>query len=569
MAKEEETKQGMQLLVEALNKEGVDVIFGYPGGAVLDLYDQFFKNGTNHVLSRHEQGAGHMADGYARASGKTGVSVVTSGPGATNIVTAVATAQMDSVPMVVISGQVAQVGIGKDAFQETDVIGVMTPITKYCVQVRDARDIPRIVKEAFYIANSGRKGVVVVDIPKNVGQQMVPVDEVNTETYLPGYHPEKQQKITNNEHIQNIMEVIQASKKPLLLVGGGIAKANAEEDLREFVHTHKIPVVATLLGLGAVDSKDPYFLGMGGMHGSYAANMALMNTDCLINIGSRFDDRVASVPDNFAPGAKIIHIDIDASEIGKVIQPDYELISDAKVALEALNAAALSNYQSSADWVAFHKQNLADHPMALPEARSTIRPEAAIAYLGEKTDGEALIVTDVGQHQMWAAQFYPVRHTNQFLTSGGLGTMGYGVPAAIGAAFGAKEGQDVVAIVGDGGFQMTNQELNILSSYPVKPKFMILNNEVLGMVHQWQDKFYGQRYSHSEFLDKNPDFVKLSEALGVKAARVNDPADMEAAIDAMLAYDGPYVLEVRIAKDELVLPMVPAGKPNNEMEGLG
>lgn len=569
MAKEEETKQGMQLLVEALNKEGVDVIFGYPGGAVLDLYDQFFKNGTNHVLSRHEQGAGHMADGYARASGKTGVSVVTSGPGATNIVTAVATAQMDSVPMVVISGQVAQVGIGKDAFQETDVIGVMTPITKYCVQVRDARDIPRIVKEAFYIANSGRKGVVVVDIPKNVGQQMVPVDEVNTETYLPGYHPEKQQKITNNEHIQNIMEVIQASKKPLLLVGGGIAKANAEEDLREFVHTHKIPVVATLLGLGAVDSKDPYFLGMGGMHGSYAANMALMNTDCLINIGSRFDDRVASVPDNFAPGAKIIHIDIDASEIGKVIQPDYELISDAKVALEALNAAALSNYQSSADWVAFHKQNLADHPMALPEARSTIRPEAAIAYLGEKTDGEALIVTDVGQHQMWAAQFYPVRHTNQFLTSGGLGTMGYGVPAAIGGAFGAKEGQDVVAIVGDGGFQMTNQELNILSSYPVKPKFMILNNEVLGMVHQWQDKFYGQRYSHSEFLDKNPDFVKLSEALGVKAARVNDPADMEAAIDAMLAYDGPYVLEVRIAKDELVLPMVPAGKPNNEMEGLG
>ncbi|MDK6233399.1 biosynthetic-type acetolactate synthase large subunit [Aerococcus sanguinicola] len=569
MAKEEETKQGMQVLVEALNEEGVDVIFGYPGGAVLDLYDQFFKNGTNHVLARHEQGAGHMADGYARASGKTGVSVVTSGPGATNIVTAVATAQMDSVPMVVISGQVAQAGIGKDAFQETDVIGVMTPITKYCVQVRDARDIPRIIKEAFYIANSGRKGVVVVDIPKNVGQQMVAVSELNTKIYLPGYQPEKQQKITNNEHIQNIMEAIQASEKPLLLVGGGIAKAGAEEDLREFVHTHKIPVVATLLGLGAVDSKDPYFLGMGGMHGSYAANMALMTTDCLINIGSRFDDRVASVPDNFAPGAKIIHIDIDASEIGKVIQPDYELIADAKVALEALNAAALSNYQSSADWVAFHKQNLADHPMALPAARSTIRPEAAIAYLGEKTDGEALVVTDVGQHQMWAAQFYPVRHTQQFLTSGGLGTMGYGIPAAIGAAFGAKEGQDVVAIVGDGGFQMTNQELNILSAYDVKPKFMILNNEVLGMVHQWQDKFYGQRYSHSEFLDKNPDFVKLSEALGVKAARVSDPAEMEAAIDAMLAYDGPYVLEIRIAKDELVLPMVPAGKPNNEMEGLG
>ncbi len=565
MERTKETSLGTELLVEALQDQGVEVIFGYPGGAALHIYDEFFRQNVNHVLARHEQGAGHMADGYARVTGQVGVAVTTSGPGATNIVTAVATAQMDSVPLVVIAGQVTTSGIGKDAFQETDVVSLMTPITKYAYQVADAKDIPRIIKEAFYLANSGRKGPVLVDIPKDIGVQEVLRSDIDDQFDLPGYQPEEAADL---EAIDQVKAALLASEKPLLLVGNGIVKAKAHQELRDFVHQYHIPVTHTLLGIGLLESDDPLNLGMAGMHGTYAANMALMETDCLLNIGTRFDDRVASNPDNFAPDAKIIHVDIDFAEIGKIIQPDISLLADAKSALDGLLAEPIAGWSDKTAWLQHQADNQALHPLKVPEATDYIRPQRVMAYLGEVTEGQAYIVTDVGQHQMWAAQYYPYKFPGQNLTSGGLGTMGYGVPATIGAAFAASEDHPVIGVVGDGGFQMTNQELNIIQHYGIKPKFIILNNTVLGMVHQWQHAFYSDRYSHSEFGSGLPDFVKLSEALGVKAAKVTDPADLETAIDEMLNYDGAYVLEILIDKHELVTPMVASGKANNEMEGL-
>lgn len=559
------TSIGTELLVNALRDQGAEIIFGYPGGAALHIYDEFFRQNVNHVLARHEQGAGHMADGYARVAGRVGVAVTTSGPGATNIVTAVATAQMDSVPLVVISGQVTTFGIGKDAFQETDVVSLMTPITKYAYQVEDAKDIPRIIKEAFYLANSGRKGPVLVDIPKDIGVQEVALEDIDDSFDLPGYNMDHEVDLGA---VAAIKEALLQAEKPLLLVGNGVVKSEAHQELRDFAHQYNIPVTHTLLGIGLLASDDPLNLGLAGMHGTYAANMALMETDCLLNIGSRFDDRVASNPDNFAPDAKIIHVDIDLAEIGKIMEPDIALLADAKTALGALLQGAIAGWSDKTDWLAHQAANQALHPTRVPEMTDAIRPQAVLDYLGKATDGQAYIVTDVGQHQMWAAQYYPYQFPGQNLTSGGLGTMGYGVPATIGAAFAADEKHPVVGIIGDGGFQMTNQELNIIQHYGIQPKFIILNNTVLGMVHQWQHAFYSDRYSHSEFGSSLPDFVKLSEALGVKAAKVTDPADMQAAVDEMLAYDGAYVLEVLIDKYERVTPMVPSGKANNEMEGL-
>ena len=562
--KEKKTRVGTELLIDALNNEDVDVIFGYPGGAVLHIYDQFYRSEFNHVLARHEQGAAHMADGYARTTGKVGVCIATSGPGATNTVTAVATAKLDSVPMVIITGQVAEDGIGKDAFQETDIIGVMTPITKHAYQVRHADELPRVIHEAFHVANTGRKGPVLIDIPKNIGVEPSDFEELSNEINLPAYNPNIE---IDEEQIKDVMKAISSSENPLILAGNGINAAGAQDLFRQFVHTYKIPVTTTLLGQGVLESDDDMLLGMAGMHGSYAANMSLMETDCLINIGSRFDDRVAGDPKNFAPKAKIIHIDIDPSEHSKIIRPDISVLADAKDALTSMLNNAVEGYQASEEWLTHQKENSEKHPQAVPETKDKIRPQRVIEYLGEQTNGEAHIITDVGQHQMWAAQYYPFKFSGQHLTSGGLGTMGYGVPATIGAAF-ANYDNPVVGIIGDGGFQMTAQELNILQHYDIKPKFIILNNTVLGMVHQWQEAFYESRFSSTEFEETGPDFVKLSEALGVKAGRVRDPKDMEKAVDEMLEYDGPYVLEVFIDKNELVLPMVPSGKPNNEMEGL-
>lgn len=557
-------KKGTELLVKALKDEGVEVLFGYPGGAVLHIFDEFYRDATNHILVRHEQGAVHAADGYARVKGRPGVCIVTSGPGATNTVTGIATAMMDSVPLVVITGQVAESGIGKDGFQEVDVQGIMTPITKYVYQIRDAADIQRVVHEAFFIANTGRKGPVVIDIPKNIGVELaeeLAFEQVQCD--LPAYPKPKQ--LQETQDVGPLVSALKLAKKPLVHWGHGVTLDQADNLLTEFIEKHQIPATSTLLGKGSYPSEGKYNLGMAGMHGTYAANMALMECDLLINIGSRFDDRVVSDPNDFAPHAKIAHFDIDGSELGKVLKTDYAYEMGAKEGLEILLQADLDGYKASDEWLDHVFENRRKHPLHYEE-RLTIRPERLIEYVGEKTKGEAFVVTDVGQHQMWAAQFYPYTFGNQLLTSGGAGTMGYGVPAAIGAKVGAGDRQ-VVAFIGDGGFQMTCQELNVLKSQDLPIKYFLINNASLGMVRQWQTEFYDKRYSHSE-SDSLPDFVMLSKALGVEAARVSDPADLESAVDAAFAHPGAYVLEVQIHANDLVLPMVAAGESNAKMKGV-
>lgn len=558
------TKLGVTLLVEALKKEGVEVLFGYPGGAVLHIYDEFFKSEANHILTRHEQGAVHAADGYARVTGKPGVCIVTSGPGATNALTGIATAQMDSIPLIVITGQVAEDGIGKDAFQETDMIGMTTPVTKYNYQVRNAKDIPRIVHEAFYLANTGRKGPVVIDIPKNIGVQEVAYEEyASQEMKLPGYNPNV---FPVPEQIEKVNEALAVSKKPVILAGQGVIHAQAEKELLAFAEYYGIPVVNTLLGLGSFPVQHELALGMGGMHGSYASNMALMECDLLLNFGSRFDDRLASNPNNFAPNAVIVHVDIDNAEIGKIMHTDIPVLSDARLALVLLNDTKLEKTADISEWFNHVMDNKKKHPFRYETSEEFIKPQHVIEYVGKLTNGEAIVVTDVGQHQMWTAQYYPFKHGKQLLTSGGLGTMGFGIPAAIGAQM-AYPDKTVVCFVGDGGFQMTTQELAILNANKLNVKYFLLNNEVLGMVHQWQNKFYDSRFSHSEIPD-SPDFVKLSEAYGVASARVSDPKKVDEAIETALNYPGAYVLEIMISKDELVLPFVITGRSNNEMEGV-
>lgn len=558
-------KRGTELLVKALIDENVEVLFGYPGGAVLDIFDEFYRSKTNHILTRHEQGAAHAADGYARATGKPGVCIATSGPGATNTVTAITTAMMDSVPLIVITGQVAAAGIGKDAFQEVDVQGVMTPITKYVFQVRDASEIQQTIHEAFYIANTGRKGPVVIDIPKNVGVQMaeeVPHSRLGID--LPGYQPEVVED--HKPDVSDLMEALKQAEKPLILWGHGVALDGAEDLLCEFIEKYQIPATSTLLGLGSYPSKAKWNLGMAGMHGTYTANMALMNCDLLINFGSRFDDRVVSDPTNFAPHARIAHFDIDLSEIEKIVKTEFGYQATATNALKACLAYDLGDYKPSEEWHETILESKKKHPLHYDEGE-TIRAGHLIEYVGEITKGEAYVVTDVGQHQMWVAQFYPFTFGKQLLTSGGAGTMGYGVPAAIGAKANGEK-RDVVCFVGDGGFQMTNQELNILKTNGLNIKYFIINNQALGMVKQWQEIFYEKRFSHS-LLDENaPDYVMLSKALGVEAAQVSDPAELEAAVDAAFAHDGSYVLEVRISPEDLVFPMVPAGQSNDKMRGV-
>lgn len=557
-------RKGTELLVKALKDEGVNVLFGYPGGAVLHIFDEFYTDETHHIVVRHEQGAGHAADGYARATGNPGVVIVTSGPGATNTVTAITTAMMDSVPMVVITGQVAEAGIGKDSFQEVDVQGLMTPITKYIFQVREASEIQQTVREAFHIANTGRKGPVVIDFPKNVGvkyAEEIPYGDVQMD--LPGYHPELLDQQTID--VTPVMEALKQARKPLVFWGHGVELGGASDLLTEFIEKYQIPATSTLLGLGAYPSKATYNLGMAGMHGTYAANMALMECDLLINIGSRFDDRVVSDSTNFAPDALIAHFDIDHSELNKVVPTDYPYHIGAKIALESLLAYDLAGYAPKNEWLEHVFENRRKHPLHY-EMKETIRAERVVEYIGEVTKGDAFVVTDVGQHQMWAAQFYPYTFGNQLLTSGGAGTMGFGIPAAIGAKVGSK-GRDVVAFIGDGGFQMSATELNVLQENNLNVKYILINNEVLGMVRQWQTTFYDKRYSHttSKFM---PDFVKLSEALGVKAARVSLPEELETAIDAAFAHDGSYVLQVDIHRDDCVYPMIAAGESNDKMRGV-
>ncbi|WP_419892901.1 biosynthetic-type acetolactate synthase large subunit [Oceanobacillus kimchii] len=554
---------GADLFVQALERANVEVVFGYPGGAVLPIYDALHRNQTSfeHVLSRHEQGSIHAAEGYARVSGKPGVVIATSGPGATNLITGITDAMMDSIPLVIFTGQVAKGVIGTDAFQEADVMGITTPITKYNYQVSEIADLPRIVNEAFHIATTGRPGPVVVDIPKNISST-VTVNDYEADFHLPGYQP----TITPNPlQITKVNEALKRAEKPVLLAGAGILISDASNELKQFADHYQLPVVTTLLGLGSYPGKDSLSLGMAGMHGTYAANMAIYECDLLINIGARFDDRLTGNIKHFAPNAKIVHIDIDPAEIGKNIKTNIPVVADAKRALTALlkNKTEKCNHQN---WLHQLKHNQLDFPLWYDRSDQLISPQWLMEQIYELSNGEAVVTTDVGQHQMWAAQYYSFKDPHNWVTSGGLGTMGFGFPAAIGAQI-AKPNSLVLAVVGDGGFQMTLQELSILKSQNLPVKVIILNNEALGMVRQWQESFYEERYSHSLFSE-NPDFVKLAESYGVRGMRVEKEADVPDILSEVFAYDGPVVIDCRVVQKTSVYPMIAPGTGIQEMIGV-
>ncbi|WP_227995226.1 biosynthetic-type acetolactate synthase large subunit [Oceanobacillus sp. CFH 90083] len=553
---------GADVLVQALEKADVEVVFGYPGGAVLPIYDALHRNNTSfkHILSRHEQGSIHAAEGYARVSGKPGVVIATSGPGATNLITGIADAMMDSIPLIIFTGQVAKQFIGTDFFQEADMVGITTPITKYNYQVNDIEELPRIVNEAFYLATSGRKGPVVIDIPKNISET-VTINEWKDTFHLPGYQPTI---YPNPMQISKFTNALSQAERPVLLAGAGVLFSEATEELKQFVHNWEIPVVTTLLGLGSYPGKDPLSLGMGGMHGTYTANTAIYESDFLINIGARFDDRLTGNLQHFAPHARVAHIDIDPAEIGKNVETEIPIVADAKQTLEALlqQEVKRGNYTDWLDKLSINKER---YPLWYERGSTPVSPQWFIEQIHEKS-GEAIVTTDVGQHQMWAAQFYAFKNPNNWVTSGGLGTMGFGFPAAIGAQI-AKPDQLVLAIVGDGGFQMTSQELSILKSQNLPVKVIILNNEALGMVRQWQETFYEKRYAHSLFTE-NPDFVGLAKCYGIKGMLVSDEKDVPQALEEAFAYDGPVVIDCRITKEACVYPMIAPGKGMHEMIGV-
>lgn len=563
--KENHQKQqvsGARLLLECLLAQEVELVFGYPGGAVLPLYDELYEEEIPNILTRHEQGAVHAAQGYAKSTGKPGVVIVTSGPGATNAVTGIADANSDSTPLIVFTGQVTTDGIGKDAFQEADILGITVPITKNSYQVRDVNELPRIIQEAFHIATTGRPGPVVIDLPKDMTTQQTGV-KVACDLHIPSYQPNTMPSILQ---VQKLLHVLEQSRKPVLLFGGGVIAADAQQEAKAFAEKYEIPVVTSLLGLGIMPTHHPLFLGMGGMHGSYAANMALTECDLLINVGCRFDDRLATSPQDFAPEAIVAHVDIDPAEIGKIICTDIPIVADAKICLEKMLETEFSAPQAAA-WRELCSQRKTEKPFSYDrETLDEIKPQKVIEIVGDLTEGEAIVVTDVGQHQMWAAQFYPFKFAKQLITSGGLGTMGYGIPAAIGAKFGNPE-KEVVCFVGDGGFQMTNQELAILNEHGLAIKFILLNNSSLGMVRQWQERFFNKRRSQSVFHTQ-PDFMKMAEAYGIKGVRIDEPALLEDQLKAAFALSGPVLIEVAVSRTEHVLPMVPAGQPNDQMIGV-
>ena len=556
----ESPKTGSDLVLETLRDLGIDTIFGYPGGAVLPFYDAIYNfKGIRHILGRHEQGCLHEAEGYAKSTGKLGVAVVTSGPGATNAITGIADAMSDSVPLLVFTGQVARAGIGKDAFQEADIVGITMPITKYNYQVRETADIPRIITEAVHIATTGRPGPVVIDLPKDVSAletDFIYSPEVNLPSYQPTLEP-------NDMQIKKILKQLSKAKKPVLLAGGGISYAEAAAELNEFAERYQIPVVTSLLGQGTIATSHPLFLGMGGMHGSFAANIAMTEADFMISIGCRFDDRLTGNPKTFAKNAKVAHIDIDPAEIGKIISADIPVVGDAKKALQMLLAEPIvhNNTEKWIEKVTKDKNRVRSYD----KKERVVQPQAVIERIGELTNGDAIVVTDVGQHQMWTAQYYPYQNERQLVTSGGLGTMGFGIPAAIGAKI-ANPDKEVVLFVGDGGFQMTNQELAILNIYKVPIKVVMLNNHSLGMVRQWQESFYEGRTSESVF-DTLPDFQLMAQAYGIKNYKFDNPETLTQDLE-VITEDVPMLIEVDISRKEQVLPMVPAGKSNHEMLGV-
>ena len=556
--------RGAEILIRGLIANGVDTIFGLPGGAVLHIYDELwrYRDEITHYLVRHEQGAVHAAEGYARATGKAGVALVTSGPGATNAVTGIATAYMDSIPLVVITGQVPTAMIGTDAFQEVDTFGITIPIVKHSYLVRNVEELESIVNEAFYLAQEGKPGPVVIDVPKDVTAQ---ITEYRTEreiffgAQVPRTEPE-------NETIVRVVSKILSARRPVFYVGGGVVSANAANELLAVVEKLNAPVTPTLMGLGGFPSAHPQCLGMLGMHGTYAANLAVAESDLLIAIGVRFDDRVTGKLNTFAPGAEVIHIDVDASNIGKLRKPQIPVVADAKQALAAMDAK-LSQTTIDAEkldaWWSKIRRWQTEVPLACEYSDTEIKPQQVIETLYEVTDGNAVIVTDVGQHQMWAAQFYPFKRSRQWLTSGGLGTMGFGLPAAIGAQI-ALPDETVVAVVGDGGFQMTNQEIITAIQYKVPLKVLIMNNGYLGMVRQWQEMFYERAYSEVD-LSVSPDFVKLAEAYGAKGLRASHPSELKDVLREGLEFDGVAIMDIVVSKEENVFPIVPAGGESRNM----
>ncbi|CAM3820338.1 biosynthetic-type acetolactate synthase large subunit [Cohnella lubricantis] len=551
---------GSEMLLRSLLLEGVDCVFGYPGGAVLYIYDAMYGfSDFNHLLTRHEQGAIHAADGYARSTGKVGVCIATSGPGATNLVTGIATAYMDSVPLVVITGNVISSLIGTDAFQEADIVGITMPITKHSYMVRDVSDLPRVIHEAFHIANTGRKGPVLIDIPKDVSAAKALFEPVKEELQLRGYNPTVQ---PNRNQVDKMIRAIEQAERPILLVGGGAIYSGAHEELHEFVTKTGIPITTTLLGLGAFPTGHELHMGFPGMHGTWTANTAIQNADLLINIGARFDDRVTGKLKGFAPKAKIVHVDIDPAEIGKNVPTDIPIVGDVKAVLQVANSMAKRADKADA-WRAQIQEWKASKPFSFKDSETELKPQWVVSMIHETTKGDAIVTTDVGQHQMWAAQYYPFNKPRSFVTSGGLGTMGFGFPSAIGAQMGNPD-RTVVSINGDGGMQMCAQELAICAINNIPVKVAILNNQVLGMVRQWQELIHENRYSHID-LAGSPDFVKLAEAYGVKGFRATNKEEARRAWEEALNHPGPAVVEFVVRKEENVYPMVTQGSTIDQM----
>src|SRR3954454_12300718 len=556
-------KTGAKILHEMLvQQHKVEYMFGYPGGAILPVFDELYKTPAKFILNRHEQASGHCADGYARATGKPGVCIVTSGPGATNTVTPLATAQMDSVPIVVFSGQVPTKVIGNDAFQEADVTGITRPCTKWNYLVKDIRELPRVVNEAFHIATSGRPGPVLIDLPKDVSAGILNEEVDDTpRAHILNRH---RQSATHDGHARQAeaaAELINGAEKPVLYVGGGAINSNAWQVLRKLADKGNIPCTTTLLGLGAFDELDPKTLHMLGMHGSAYANYAVQECDVLIAVGARFDDRVTGNLASFAPHAKIIHIDIDPSSISKTVDVDCPVIGDAKKSLELMLPHI--EHRPRAGWFGQINAWKQRYPFKYFDDTANAKPQYVIEEINRQTKSEAIITTGVGQHQMWAAQFYRWRYPRQMITSGGLGTMGYGLPSAMGAQLGAP-GKTVIDIDGDGSYLMTCYELATIAEYNIPVKVVILNNDFQGMIKQWQDLFYERRYSQS--VMKNPNFAAMAEAFGVKGIRCSDKKDVPKAVDEMLSHPGPVVADFFVEPNEHVYPMVPAGKGLHEME---
>ncbi|WOF16988.1 biosynthetic-type acetolactate synthase large subunit [Methanoplanus sp. FWC-SCC4] len=554
-------KTGAGILIDSLKELGVEIIFGYPGGAVLPIYDELYEADIKHILVRHEQAAVHAADGYARASGRVGVCLSTSGPGACNLVSGIATANMDSVPVVALTGQVPTEMLGNDAFQESDITGITMPVTKHNFLVKDVKELKRTVKEAFLIAGTGRKGPVLIDLPKDVLTEKInPEDLYSDVPDLKGYKPTYK---GHPNQIKKALDLINESKKPVIYAGGGVIAAGASGELVRFAEMFEIPVTTTMMGLGAIPAKHPLNLGMLGMHGTEYANYAITECDLLIAIGARFDDRVTGKIEHFAPDANIIHIDIDPAEIGKNIAVNIPIVGDAGQILADMIERGKPGEQKGTEWTKQVHKWRENHPLKIIDD-GKLHPQSVIRKLSEILNGEGIIVSEVGQNQMWAAQHYSFKNPRQWISSGGLGMMGFGFPAAIGAQY-ARPNEHVVLIAGDGSFQMNIQELGTVAQYRIPVKMVILNNMYLGMVRQWQELFYEKRYSYTDLPEV--DFVGIARAYGIPGRKVESADDIEESLRKAIETDGPYLLDFRIEREENVFPMVPAGAGISEMIG--